>query len=737
VPTAGTPHRRVALGGLSLLGCYALAKLLPWRALDGSNMVHNARSRSSQSTVPRFDGSWSLTGPVFIVGSGHCGTTLLCRLIDAHPDICCGPESEAFVRNPNRSVDRLLLTTKAYEATAAALVPLYEHTRRRAVERVLQGHCAARKPTATRWAEKTPTHVHHLAAILEAFPMARIVLMVRDGFDAICSLVRRQRAAPEWQRRYDKSLLPEPDLDVALASADRWVADNLAGSKYVDDPRVLLVKLEDLAAEPRSQLARVLQHTNLPATAGRTVRQLLRRAASSKAAPSAAGNEHRRHRHRQIRRPVSPAMLEASRWSGCTADGNITAPLRSLLECGPPNVLVPPRPPSRRDVALALSFELLMSRFGYDPWRFCRPGPRGRRLAEPGDDAVDLTPRLNASLSRSLDVGAVAPSVGDCPLGHLRVRRFVNNPLLNRTNTGLANINGPSIVAAPTWERRRLGRFYLYHASHNGDAIKLAYADSVEGPWQDAGRPALRLDALSVCKGHVGSPDVHVLRRERHVQMYFHCPVNETAVSPWGSWRGFGRGRQLTFRAASRDGGLTFRLASRTPIAPFYLRVFRVGANATLGLAMLDIKNQGVLLRSLDGVDFRQALPGRLGRMRHGCMLPIRRSRAALLFFSRIGDAPERILAARVQVNAAVVEWPPKQGRTLLEPTADEGDGAPARPSVRGSAHPPAQELRDPAALACCDGRVFLFWASGGERGVSGGELVCDSAAPAAPVEDL
>jgi len=34
--------------------------------------------------------------------------------------------------------------------------------------------------------------------------------------------------------------------------------------------------------------------------------------------------------------------------------------------------------------------------------------------------------------------------------------------------------------------------------------------------------------------------------------MYFHCPVNETAVSPWGSWRGFGRGRQLTFRAASR-----------------------------------------------------------------------------------------------------------------------------------------------------------------------------------------
>ena len=54
---------------------------------------------------------------------------------------------------------------------------------------------------------------------------------------------------------------------------------------------------------------------------------------------------------------------------------------RYLLECGPPHVLVPPRLPSRRDVALALTFELLMTRFGYDARRFCRDRPpHGRQL---------------------------------------------------------------------------------------------------------------------------------------------------------------------------------------------------------------------------------------------------------------------------------------------------------------------------------------------------------------------
>ena len=152
-----------------------------------------------------------------------------------------------------------------------------------AVERVLQSHCLAHKPSAKQWAEKTPTHVHHLVAILGAFPRARVVLMVRDGFDTICSFARRARAAPAWQRRREEKLLGlESSADVAFRSADRWVADNLAGIKYLDDTRVLLVRLEELVANPPGtlSLAQVLRHTGLSASADWTMR-LLQRAASS------------------------------------------------------------------------------------------------------------------------------------------------------------------------------------------------------------------------------------------------------------------------------------------------------------------------------------------------------------------------------------------------------------------------------------------------------------------------
>ena len=236
--------RCFAFGGVCAAGGYALANLLPRG--QGATPADNTLQASAPTSIHLR--TRHLTGPVFIVGSGHCGTTLMCRLIDAHRDICCGPESEVFVRNPNRSVDHLLLTTKSYEATANSLVQWQKRKRHRVIERVLHSHCAARKPVATRWAEKTPTHVHHLAVILQAFPNARVVLMVRDGFDTVCSLVRRARKRPDWQRRYDASLMPDPNADIALMSADRWVADNLADSKWVDDPRVMLVRLEDLAA---------------------------------------------------------------------------------------------------------------------------------------------------------------------------------------------------------------------------------------------------------------------------------------------------------------------------------------------------------------------------------------------------------------------------------------------------------------------------------------------------------
>lgn len=338
-----------------------------------------------------------------------------------------------------------------------------------------------------------------------------------------------------------------------------------------------------------------------------------------------------------------------------------------------------------------------------------------------------------------------ATLIDDCPIGQLRVRRFRTNPLLSTRSTRLPNVNGPSVVAMPSWathwrgDKQRLGRLFMYYGSHSGDAIRLAYADAPEGPWREAPAPALTLAALPVCVGHIGSADVHLLPAEHRVRMFFHCPYNRSAVPP-GSWRVGGRAAQLTFAAVSLDGGRSFRLETRTPVAPFYLRAFRMGGtNTTWGLALLDMKMQGLLLRAVDGFNFppNHQVTGSLPRMRHGFVMPMQSGRSALLFFTRVGDAPERIFVATLHVNGTEVVWPPREASSLLLPTAEEGGGAPVVPSERGGVSSRVHQLRDPAAFRCCGARTFLFWAFGGEQGIAGGELVCDPAADTSPVEPM
>ena len=64
--------------------------------------------------------------------------------------------------------------------------------------------------------------------------------------------------------------------------------------------------------------------------------------------------------------------------------------------------------------------------------------------------------------------------------------RFSENPLVTvsgSTSVG-DNVNGPSIIRVPPWVKKPLGRYYMYFAHHKGKYIRLAYADSVRGPWK-------------------------------------------------------------------------------------------------------------------------------------------------------------------------------------------------------------------------------------------------------------
>ena len=71
-------------------------------------------------------------------------------------------------------------------------------------------------------------------------------------------------------------------------------------------------------------------------------------------------------------------------------------------------------------------------------------------------------------------------------VGFCQKARFVENPLVSVTTTRSLgdNVNGPSVIRVPLWLPHPLGRYYMYFAHHKGAYIRLAYANSLTGPWK-------------------------------------------------------------------------------------------------------------------------------------------------------------------------------------------------------------------------------------------------------------
>ncbi len=296
------------------------------------------------------------------------------------------------------------------------------------------------------------------------------------------------------------------------------------------------------------------------------------------------------------------------------------------------------------------------------------------------------------------------------------------------------NIQGPSLIRVPDWVPNRLGAYYLYFADHKGSYIRLAYADAVEGPWTihvpgslhlaHSGFPAEPLAVTDaeladiaarmaragvvishdlreeVTTPHIASPDVHVDEARRRIVMYFHGL--ETI------------GNQVTRVALSEDG-ITFTPQPEI-LSKSYLRVFR-HAGMVYGLTM-----PGQISRSADGLHgFEQGPLLFNPDMRHAAVL--KRGHRLLVFWTQVGEAPERILLSEIDLSADWMSWRDSPPVEILRPEhAWEGAAAPLLPSVRSTAYGLVNQLRDPAIFEdVC--RVFLLYAIGGESGIALAEL--------------
>ncbi len=316
------------------------------------------------------------------------------------------------------------------------------------------------------------------------------------------------------------------------------------------------------------------------------------------------------------------------------------------------------------------------------------------------------------------------------------VRRLLDRPIITpdlHASLG-PNIQGPSLIRAPEWLPNRLGAYYLYFADHKGSYIRLAYADRLEGPWTIHPSGSLHLAesgflteppivtpeqvaalaaqaqrngitiahdwAAEVTLPHIASPDVHVDHVRRRIIMYYHGLE--------------GVARQGT-RVATSPNGVAFASAPAI-LGKSYFRVFRHGGHF-YAMAM-----PGQFYRSAGGLAGFEAGPLLFNpNMRHAAVLT--RGDTLLVFWTQVGDVPERILLSRIDISGDWLGWKDAPATEILRPERNwEGAGAAMAPSVRSTAYGLVNQLRDPAIFEE-DGRLYLLYAVGGESGIAIAEL--------------
>jgi hypothetical protein len=131
----------------------------------------------------------------------------------------------------------------------------------------------------------------------------------------------------------------------------------------------------------------------------------------------------------------------------------------------------------------------------------------------------------------------------------------------------------------------------------------------------------------------------------------------------------------------------------------------------------------GQFYRSGDGM--REFEPGPLlfnSNMRHSAVM--KRSGELWVFWTQVGEAPERILLSRIDLSGDWRNWKDGAPVEILRPERSwEGADAPLVPSVRSTAYGQVNQLRDPAVFEE-DGRVYLLYAVAGESGIAIAEIL-------------
>jgi hypothetical protein len=200
-------------------------------------------------------GRWrsALGRPTFILGTGRSGTHWLAEILASHPGVRVTIERQPIFG----------------WATRIAVDP---RRKRQLLPRLLLAYRLQLLRTAPRlYADKSHPCIWFAEDLARTFPKARFLGIEREPYATVASMLRH-RGVSAWHKRWRKLPLPNPflgideataetydELSLAARAALRWKSHHerlieLTGSL---GDRFLLVRYEDLAADPAAELARI------------------------------------------------------------------------------------------------------------------------------------------------------------------------------------------------------------------------------------------------------------------------------------------------------------------------------------------------------------------------------------------------------------------------------------------------------------------------------------------------
>lgn len=189
---------------------------------------------------------------IFIGGMPRSGTTLMRAMLDAHPDVRCGQET--------RVIPRILQMKMHWSKSEKENLRLTEAgISKDVIDSAIAAFCleiiARHAEPAPRLCNKDPLILKMGSYMLELFPNAKFIFMIRDGRATVHSIISRKVTITGFNlTSYRQSLI-------------RWnhaISAMYGQCREIGPERCLMVPYEQLVLHPRHWMKKVLNFLDVP-----------------------------------------------------------------------------------------------------------------------------------------------------------------------------------------------------------------------------------------------------------------------------------------------------------------------------------------------------------------------------------------------------------------------------------------------------------------------------------------